>query len=185
MTSSPAPDERYPLEPAQLEPPQQSQGRVQRLSVEPVVPLRPSQRPSQPQSRANTAPRPLRAQDFSSDERDWDRSWPSQTGETEPEPPTASAQPTPPRPARPKLDPKHLTPEQELARQAAILGTLEAASAILASRLLLFVSITIGAVLAFQVRDNYSAGVLGAWLGVVLPIVALIDYFGRKRPGGL
>jgi hypothetical protein len=83
---------------------------------------------------------------------------------------------------RPKLDPKRLSPEQELARQAAILGTLEAAAAIFSARILLFCAVAIGAVLAFAVRDYFSAATFGAWVGLVIPILVYLDITARRRP---
>lgn len=173
MTSSAEPAESYPLEPAAQQP---SQGRVQRLSVEPVVRL---PRTPQPPPQASSRPvGPMRAQDYSSGEREWDRPLPSQQM-PQSQPPISTAQPAQPKP---RLDPKRLSSEEELARQAAVLGTLEAVSAILSARLLIFCAVAIGAVLAFAVRDWFSAATFGAWVMLVIPILVYLDITARRRP---
>ena len=176
MTSSAEPAESYPLEPAAPPGQGQSQGRVQRLSVEPVVRLpRSPQHPPQAQSQPMG---PMRAQDYSSGEREWDRPLPSQPM-PQPQAPILTAQPVQPKP---RLDPKRLSPEEELARQAAVLGTLEAVSAILSARLLIFCAVAIGAALAFTVHDWLSAGVFGAWVSLTIPLLVYLDITARRRP---
>lgn len=196
MTSSHAPDETYNPETEASEAREAAQavhGRVERLSVE-RIDRRPrlvqgtgqaQTHPPQP----HQAPRPMRAEGFSSDDRELQQESLSPMDQIRRDLAQERAAPTAPvaqapqaKPPRPRLDPKNLRPEEELARQAAILGTLEAASAILSARLLLFVAVAIAAVLAFQVHDLFSAGVFGAWIGVVMPIVALIDWISRRRP---
>lgn len=132
---------------------------VHRLSVVPVAPRR---RPLAPNPEMGPTPNNSAAQ--------------------APQPPSPSPMAAP-APPPPKLDPKRLTPEQAIQAQLATLAVLQAIGLILGTRLLLFIAVGIGAALAFFVKDAFSAGVFAAWVGVVLPLLVALDYFGRKNPG--
>jgi hypothetical protein len=167
------------------EPP--SEPTVRRLSVEPVVRRfhATTQTPSGRMASNLPPPKPLpmRAQDFDSDARAWDRPSPFQNLKEAPEPQEPASPPSSSKTARtrPRIDPGALTPEQDLARQAALIGTMQAIGTVLGTRLLLFIAVGIDAALAFAMTDWFGAGAFAAWTAVVLPVVAALDYFGRTR----